>query len=225
MSAEATPVPAQETTLGAIWRWTAPMRGSLAAGLIAGFFVAGLGSRIAMLIIALVDPSTEGALTQDQFIVGDRSLSDTMNLILLGTFLGVVGAFIYLGMRRWMPIPRSIRGLAFGYGALVTGGNLLINPDSVDFRTFEPVLLSIALFASLFLLWGVVLCALADRFHREPDYPPSVRAPRIVGGVLVVITLLGTALMAGGIIELVDKEGTCIGANEGSKCIPARNAD
>lgn len=219
------PVAKNDTALGALWRWTAPMRGALAAGLISGFVIFGLGSRVAMLIIALADPSTDGALTEDQFIVGDRSLVDTLNLVLLGTFLGVIASFVYLGLRRWIPVPRSIRGLAFGYGALVTGGNVLIKPDSVDFRVFEPVLLAIALFVSLFLLGGVVLGALTDRFHREPGYAPSVLVPRIVGAILVVIALLGTAIMTGGIVELIDKEGTCVGATTDFECIPAPDAD
>ena len=116
------------------------MRGALAAGAIAGFLVAGLGSRIAMRLIFLADKGTEGILTSDQFIVG-RISTDTFNLLALGTIIGVLVAPIYLGLRRWLPIPTSLRGLGFGYGSLVTGGMILINDDSVDFRIFEPVVL------------------------------------------------------------------------------------
>ena len=104
-----------------LWGWTAPMRGALAAGAISGFLVVGLGSRVAMRLIFLADKGTEGLLTSDQFIVG-RISTDTFNLLVLGTILGLLIAPIYLGLRRWLLVPRVWRGLGFGYGALVTGG-------------------------------------------------------------------------------------------------------
>ena len=81
-----------------------------------------------MRIVALADSGTDGALTQDQFIVGDITLGDTAGLVALGTVVGLISGLIYLGMRRWMPVPRWLRGLAFGYGAFVTGGLILDRP-------------------------------------------------------------------------------------------------
>lgn len=198
------------------------MRGALAAGAIAGLLVIGVGSRIAMRIIFLADESTDGVLTSDQFIVGQITV-DTLNLLALGTFIGVFIAPLYLGMRRWIPAPKSLRGVGFGYGALVTGGMLLINDESVDFRIFEPAVLGIGLFAALFVLGGVVLSALMDRFHPEPEYPLSTRVPRIAGGVLVLVAVLGTLAFAVGTVSLIDKEGSCVAANTDFECIPARD--
>jgi hypothetical protein len=188
---------------------------------IAGFVVAGLGSRAAMRIIAAADTSTDGALTQDQFIVGEFNLNDTAGLVFLGTFIGIVSSLIYLGMRRWMPVPCWMRGLAFGYGALVTGGLLLINPDNVDFRIFEPIILPIALFAALFIAGGALLAFLTDRFHHEPQYAPAVLVPRVVAGLLILVTVLGTIVFALNAIELIDKEGTCVSADVDFECVPA----
>jgi uncharacterized membrane protein YdcZ (DUF606 family) len=196
------------------------MRGAIAAGAIAGILVVGLGSRIAMRLIFLADNGTDGILTSDQFIVG-RVSTDTFNLLAVGTVIGVLIAPIYLGLRRWLPIPRAWRGLAFGYGSLVTGGIILINDDSVDFRIFEPVMLGVALFAGLFILGGIVLGALMDRFHQDPVYPDSVRVPRVAGAVLVLIAALGTLIFLAGTVALVDKEGSCVGANTNFECIPA----
>ena len=175
-----------------------------------------------MRIIAITDPSANGALTEDQFIVGEMTLGDTVGLVLLGTFVGAVSGLIYLGLRRWMPVPPAVRGLAFGYGSLVTGGLLFINPDRVDFRIFEPVLLPIGLFAALFLTGGFFLATLTDRFHPEPAYAPAARAPRIVAGLLMLFALAGTALMAGGTVEMVDNQGSCVSANTDFECVPAR---
>jgi hypothetical protein len=222
MTATGSSVDAPDSALTALWQFTAPLRGALAAGAIAGFLIAGLGSRAAMRIVALADSSTDGALTQDQFIVGEMNFGDTAGLVILGTIVGLVSGLIYLGIRRWMPVPRWLRGLAFGYGALVTGGLLLINPDSVDFRIFEPVILPIALFAALFVLGGGVLAFLGDRFHREPEYVSATLAPRLVAGLLVLVTLIGTVVMAANVVELIDKEGTCVSANTDFECVPAR---
>jgi hypothetical protein len=139
----------------------------------------------------------------------------------VGTVIGVPVAPIYLGLRRWLPIPRSLRGLGFGYGALVTGGMSLINDDSVDFRIFEPVVLGVGLFAGLFILGGVVLGALMDRFHPDPVYPQSKLVPRVVGAGLVLVAVLGTLVFLAGTVALVDKEGSCVGANTDFGCIPA----
>lgn len=200
------------------------MRGALAAGAIAGLIVLGVGSRIAMRLIFLADEGTDGVLTSDQFIVGEVTL-DTFNLFALGTFIGVLIAPIYLGMRRWLPVPKWMRGVGFGYGSLVTGGMLLINDDSVDFRIFEPAVLGIGLFALLFVLGGIVLGGLMDRFHPDPAYPASTQVPRVVGGLLVFIAVAGTAIFAFGTADLIDKEGTCIASNTDFECVPARGAD
>jgi hypothetical protein len=178
-----------------------------------------------MRLVALADPSTDGALTQDQFIVGEITFGDTAGLVTLGTVVGIISGLIYLGMRRWMPVPRWLRGLAFGYGALVTGGLLLINPDNVDFRIFEPILVPIVLFAALFIAGGALLAALSDRFHPEPSYGSAALAPRLVAGLLVLVTLVGTAVMAANVVELIDKEGTCVSATTDFECVPARDVD
>jgi hypothetical protein len=207
------------------WRWTAPMRGALAAGAIAGLLVVGVGSRLAMRIIFLADQDTDGVLTSDQFIVGQITFEDTLNLLALGTFVGLLIAPLYLGLRRWIPVSKSLRGLGFGYGALVTGGLILINDDSGDFRLFEPVVLAIALFAALFVLGGIVLSALMDRFHPDPAYAASTRVPRIAGIGLVVVAVLGSLIFVTGTVALIDKEGSCVASNEDFECIPAPGAD
>lgn len=173
-----------------------------------------------MRLIFLADKGTEGILTTDGFIVGQVS-TDSFNLLLLGTVVGVLIAPMYLGLRRWLPIPRSSRGLGFGYGALVTGGMLLVNDDNVDFRIFEPVILGVALFAGLFILGGVILGALTDRFHPDPVYPNSARVSRIVGGALVLVAVVASLVFLGGFVALMDAEGSCIGATADFECIPA----
>ena len=77
------------------------------------------------------------------------------------------------------------------------------------------------MFAGLFILGGVVLAALMDRFHRDPVYPQSVIVPRVAGAGLVLIAILGTLVFLTGTIALLDKEGSCIAANTDFECIPA----
>ena len=98
----------------------------------------------------------------------------------------------------------------------------MIDPDSVDFLIFEPVILPIVLFAALFLVGGALLAFFADRFHPEPEYARPTLAPRLVAGLLVLVTLVGTVVTTANVVELIDKEGTCVSANTDFECIPAR---
>ena len=190
-------------------------------GALAGFISAGVGSRLVMKITALIDESTRGVNTDATATVGDFTVGGTIELLVLGTFLGIVGGLVYLGVRRWLPGPPAWHGLAFGFLTLFTLGNAVLDPNNVDFQIFEPILLILALFAALFLANGLIVARLADRLHPEPAYASS-RASRPVAGLLVVIGALGLVLMSVGIIDIVDKEGSCLSAaGEGNGCAVA----
>lgn len=210
-----------ETLRHGAWRLSTPLRRAIPIGALVGFFSAGVGSRLVMKITALVDQSTKGVNTDATATVGEFTLGGTFSLLALGTLLGVVSGLVYLGVRRWLPGPPAWHGVAFGLLTLFTLGNIILDPSNADFQIFEPILLVAALFAALFLVNGLILARLADRLHPEPDYAPS-RASRPVAGLLVVIGALGFVIMSLGIIDFVDKEGTCLSAiGEGNGCAVA----
>ncbi len=205
-----------QTPLSA-WRMSAPMRGAMAAGGLAGLISAGIGGRVVMHIIAVANPDRDGAITDSGATAGQIT-GDTAAVLVLGTVLGVLGGTVYLGVRRWLPVPVALRGLVYGIVSLLTVGNLLLDSHNVDFQIFEPVLVVVALFALLFLMNGLIVAALADRFHREPAYRPSLRVSRAVAGAIAAVCLLGLLLLSLSVTQMINDEGTCLSAAEGGGC-------
>jgi hypothetical protein len=206
----------------ACWRFSAPVRGAVVAGAISGFIAAGIGSRVVMFIIALLNEDKEGVMTDASAIVGEFSVGGTFSLLALGMVAGIIGGLLYLGLRRWLWVPTPYRGLAFGLLTLVTIGQPLFDTANVDFQIFEPVLVVVALFAALFFINGLILAPLLDRIHAEPAYPPSTRVPRIVAGALGGVCALGIALFAGTLVTMVEDAGTCYSAVGGGQGCAAR---
>jgi hypothetical protein len=200
-----------------VWQMFKPIRGAMAAGAVAGLISAGIGGRLVMHIIALANPDRDGAITDSSATVGQIT-GDTAAVLILGTILGVLGGAVYLGVRRWLPVPAAWHGVAYGIVSLLTVGNVLFDANNVDFQIFEPVVLVVALFAVLFLVNGLIVAALADRFRREPEYRPSLRVSRAVAGVIATVCLFGALLMSLSVVQMIDDEGTCVSAAEGGGC-------
>jgi hypothetical protein len=195
------------------WLWrTAPVLRAVAAGAVAGFIAGGVGSRLVMYAIRLLNDNRTGATTDSSGTVGEFSVGGTVSLLVLGTLAGILAGLVYLGLRRWLPAPRAWRGPAFGALMLVTVGQALFDPGNVDFQIFEPVLVVVLLFAALFLVNGVILAVLLDRLHPEPAYARSTRVSRAVTGVIAIVAVLGIALFAGTLATMVEDAGTCYSA-------------
>jgi hypothetical protein len=176
-----------------------------------------------MRLIALIDPSTDGAFTDAEATVGDFTFEGTIQFFFIGAVLGSISGLVFLGMRRWLPVPPAWRGMAFGALTLVTIGQPLFDPANADFKIFEPVVVVVALFATLFFVNGILLVKLLDRLHPEPVYPSSPRAPRIAGAAIGLVFILGGLLFVGGTIGMIEDQGTCLSAvGRGNGCaIPA----
>jgi len=199
------------------------MRWAVALGALSGVISAGVGARLVMRIIALANPDRDGVFTDAEATVGDVTFGGTMNLLLLGTVAGVMGGAVYLGLRRWLPVPATWKGLAYGIFSLLTVGQLLFDTHNADFQIFEPVVMVIALFSVLFLLNGLILGALVGRFHPEPEYRPSLRVSRAVTGVIVAVCLLGIVAHAITTVQMINDEGSCVSAvgGGGGCAVPA----
>lgn len=208
-----------------IWRASGPVRGAIAAGAIAGVISAGVGARVVMRIIALADPDTDGVNTDAEATVGEITFGGTVNLLFLGTIAGIMGGLVYLGLRRWLPVPGAWKGTAYGVITLLTVGHLLFDTANADFQIFEPALMVIALFAALFLLNGLIVRALADRFHPEPAYRTSLRVSRAVTGVIAVVCVLGIVSYADTVPQMIDDEGSCISAKGAGQGCAVRQSD
>jgi len=152
------------------------------SGLIAGVIAGGIGGRVAMRIVALTAGSADqGALTDAGERVGIISTEGTLGLIIFtGVFAGLFGGMVYAVMRPWIAAAGPWKGLAFGIILLATLGWSVIERDNFDFHRFGYAPLNIAMFAALFLLFGLLVAPLYD-FFDERLQPVSLRLGGIAG--------------------------------------------
>ncbi len=171
--------------------------GCLAAGLVVGIVVAGLGSRLVMRLVAVADADARGTLTENGNRVGDITLEGTAALLVfVGISSGLAAGLIVLAVRRWLPPRLPWRGLALSVVLLALLGRTVIDPENIDFRLLGAAGLAIALFGSLFFVAGFALAPLADRWG------PGV--PRVLyrGDVTVVGGIVIATVVAFGLVQL-----------------------
>ena len=171
------------------------------AGAVAGVLVGGLLGRVVMRISGFVaGPSLVGVTTENGNRVGDITLAGTLALVIFaGLPFGVLGGMIYAIVEPWLHRAGRWRGAAYGAGLLLATGFLVLDPDNFDFTRFGLPLLNVAMFAALFLVFGVVIAWLFDTLRRQRD--GNGRTARIVD-ILAWLSLLPAlavvALFVGG---------------------------
>jgi len=154
------------------------------AGFVAGLIAGGVGSRLAMRILALTSPDAQGALTEAQEVVGEISLGGTAFLLVVGALLGIGGGLAYVALRRWLP--KRATGLVLGLLALAVSGRVLVDPDNIDFVILDPASLGIAMFAALPILFGVLVVPLQTKL--EPFF--TKRRSRLATILILIAGLL-----------------------------------
>ena len=162
------------------------------AGMVAGA-VAGLGARLAMFIARLMNDSYNGQNTHASAINGQVTVSGTLSIVVTGMLFGVAGALAYLLVRRWVPGRGALKGLVFGLGLLLVGGSAVIDGNHEFFRYTRPWL-SVAMFAALYPLFGVVLAFASERWARRPQGRPSNTAAAVVGWAILGLVVLRGAV-------------------------------
>ncbi|MFN0092123.1 MAG: hypothetical protein ACKVWR_17930 [Acidimicrobiales bacterium] len=136
----------------------------IVAGIPTGVLVAGLGSRLAMLVLGLTSPdSVVGVTSDDGFEIGRFTLGGTYNLLMLGAVVGVIGAAAYRAVQPWLLGPNWFRRLTVAAGSGAVVGSMLIHADGIDFRVLKPTWLAVGLFVALPALFGAVLGVVVDR--------------------------------------------------------------
>lgn len=101
---------------------------ALGVGALVGVVVAGGGARLAMRLIALADDREDfGLPTEGGDIVGRVTLDGTLFVIFTGFVLGIVGAFLYLALRRWLPERPLFRSFFFALIILGLGLTATVN--------------------------------------------------------------------------------------------------
>lgn len=136
----------------------------IVAGIPTGFVVAGVGSRLAMLVLRLTSPDEViGVKSDDGFEIGRFTLSGTYALLMLGAVVGVIGAAAYRAVEPWLLGPVWFRRFTVAAGSGAVVGSMLVHADGIDFRFLKPTWLAIGLFVALPAVFGAVIAVAVDR--------------------------------------------------------------
>jgi hypothetical protein len=155
----------------ATWRAGASHLGTASlAGLIAGVLVGGLLGRIAMRISGFAaGPSMVGARTENGNLVGDITFGGPLALVIfVGVASGLLGGILYALVEPWLRGMRPWHGLVYGVALLAAFGFTIFDPFNFDFTRFGPAPLNVAMFAALFVVFGVLTGWLFDRLRVLP---------------------------------------------------------
>ncbi|MDA3037958.1 MAG: hypothetical protein O3C27_00275 [Actinomycetota bacterium] len=154
------------------------------AGIPTGVIVAGLGSRLAMLALRLTSPdAVRGVTSDDGFEIGRFTLGGSYNLLLLGAFVGVIGAAAYLSVAPWLLGPGWFRRCTVGAAAGAVVGSMLVHDSGIDFHVLKPLWLAVGLFVALPALFGLAIGLAVDRLERRG--PPRGHLRWIVPAALL----------------------------------------
>jgi hypothetical protein len=141
-----------------------------AASAVLGLLIGGVFNRLAMMLLAALNPAATGVESDDGFVIGRFTAAGTLNLLLAGTLIGVVGGGVYAAVRGLMIGPRWFRVASVSAGAAVVVGSMIVHADGVDFTALRPAALAVGLFVAIPGLFAAALTGLAGRWAR-PDGP------------------------------------------------------
>ncbi|HLZ47289.1 MAG TPA: hypothetical protein VKR80_01410 [Candidatus Limnocylindria bacterium] len=138
------------------------------AGIVAGILVGGLLGRLVMRVAGFTaGPGMVGAFTANGNRVGDITLQGTaMIIVFVGLAAGLAGGVVYAVVEPWLRRLRPWHGLAYGGASLAAFGFAVLDPANLDFQRFGSAPLNVAMFAALFLLFGIALAWLFDRLRQ-----------------------------------------------------------
>jgi hypothetical protein len=171
------------------------------AGIVAGVLVAGVLGRIAMRVSGFTSrPDLIGVETSNGNRVGTITLEGTLGLALfVGLSTGIVGGVLYASAEPWLRRFRPRHGLVFGLALLGSAGFAFIDPGNFDFQRFGFTALNVAMFAALFVIFGVLVAWLFDGIQaRASGTGPAAKALSVLvwPAVALVATVLAVGILA-----------------------------
>jgi hypothetical protein len=165
------------------------------AGTLAGIVCLGLGSRLAMRIAALLDPSARGALTENDNIVGEVTLRGTLELVVfVGIFGGLIAGLLWVLVREWLPRRGLARVAAAGVVAALLGSFQVVSGENRDFALLDPAAASVAMFVVVVGLAGCGAAVIDGPLERL--LPGGTRASVVIGALLVIGGVMSVPLVA-----------------------------
>ena len=174
--------------------WT---RVLIVAGIPAGVLMIGFGSRVAMLLLRLTSPAhVNGVQSDDDFTIGQVTFSGTVNLLMIGAAVGVIGACAYRLVAPWLIGPLWFRRLTTGLAAGAVGGSMLVHADGIDFTLLKPTWFAIALFVALPAVFGTFIGAFVDAAARPDAWAGRPGRRRWLVPLTLVVCFPPTAFVA-----------------------------
>lgn len=133
-----------------------------AVGALLGLLVGGIGGRLAMMLLARLNPEATGLTSDDDFTMGQFTVSNTLNLLLVATLFGVVGAGVYDLLRGLRIGARWFQVLSLAIGPAVVVGAQIVHTDGLDFQLLKPAWLAIGLFVAIPGVFAALLTVIAE---------------------------------------------------------------
>lgn len=162
-----------------------------------GMITVGVLSRLAMFVLAELNPQATGVTSDDGFVMGQVTLTGSLNLLLLaGPLLGVLGAGFYLALRGLRVGPPWFQLLSISLGPAVVVGAMIVHATGVDFRLLKPLWLAVGLFVVLPATYVVLVSVIAERLLLR--WPEPSRSVLVLGLLAWVPLVPGLALLAAG---------------------------
>lgn len=148
------------------------------AGIPFGVVVAGVGGRLAMLLLRLTSPDLvsgvdSGLQSDDGFRIGESTLAGTYNLLLLGATVGVLGTAAYRAVSPRLIGPMWFRRVTVASACAAVVGSMLVHDEGVDFHFLTPTWLAIGLFVALPGLFGLLIGPWVDHVARHESWPTA----------------------------------------------------
>ncbi len=153
--------PTTESERGPLLTVARRIGAAMAAGMLCGLVVGGLGGRVAMFVLRVTSSSRVNGITSDDgFRIGQISFA-TLFLLFFTTLLGAMGGLLYLLLRQWVPLRWRPAVTGVLYGVVVAAA--IIKPDGVDFSLLSPLWLAVVLFTIIPTTFGVAVSLAVER--------------------------------------------------------------
>ncbi|HET7328399.1 MAG TPA: hypothetical protein VFJ14_14060 [Nocardioidaceae bacterium] len=175
-------------------------------GALAGVLVGGVGGRLAMMLLAAVNPDAAGVTSDDGFTIGQLTLSGSVQLLGAALQLGLIGAAVYTLLRGLLIGPRWFQVLSISVGPAVVVGTQLVHSDGVDFTLLQPLWLTIGLFLLIPALFAACLTLLAERWMRPGGWSSRASLGLVIATLVLwvpVLPLLPLLVVAWLVAELL----------------------
>lgn len=167
-------------------------------GLGLGVLVGGVVGRLMMFLLIRLNPENVGAVSDDGFVMGQFTVSGSLNLLVATGFLGTLGGVVYAGARHLTFGPSWFRVVSVALGAGLPLGALIVSTEGVDFTLLSPPELAVAMFVGIPALYGFLLAVVAERLVAPP--PTSWGGAEALRWVLRAGAML---VLAGALVDLV----------------------